>query len=124
MKRQIVVQFLRPEWRRLLLFALLTAVAVGGKIQAWAFADWGPKPLLYDLLQPFPIWSLWLFLLMPLAVLSVPLRWIGIDMLGGPAWLFIAANLLYFYVLSCLTIVGIDWVKAKWKSQSIRGRKS
>lgn len=54
MKGQIVRQFLRPEWRRVLLFASLMAIAVGGKIQAWAFSDVPPKPPLHDLLQPSP----------------------------------------------------------------------
>lgn len=116
MKGQIVRQFLRPEWRRVLLFASLMAIAVGGKIQAWAFSDVPPKPPLYDLLQPFPIWPVWMFLLMPLALVSWPLRFVGIDIVGGPPWLFITANLIYFYLLSCLVVAGLDWVKAKWKS--------
>ncbi len=116
MKGQIVRQFLRPEWRRLLLFAILMAIAVGGKIQAWAFSDVPPKPPLYDLLQPFPIWPVWMFLLMPLALVTWPLRFAGIDIVGGPPWLFITANLIYFYLLSCLVVAGLDWAKAKWKS--------
>ena len=43
----------------------------GGHIQAWAFSDVPPKPPLYDRLRPFPIWPIWVFLLMPLGVLSL-----------------------------------------------------
>ena len=119
MKRQIAKQFLKPEWRRLLLFAVFVAIAVGGKIQAWAFSDVPPKPPLYDLLRPFPIWPIWMLLLMPLAVVSLPLRLVGIDVMGGPPWLFITANLIYFYLLSCLVIVGLDWARAKRKSRRV-----
>jgi hypothetical protein len=114
-KKQIVKQFLKPEWRRLLLLAIFVAIAVGGRIQAWVFSDAPPKPPLYDLLQPFPIWPVWMFLLMPLAVVSLPLRSVGIDVMDGPPWLFMAASLIYFYLLSCLVIVGFEWAKAKWK---------
>jgi len=109
-------RFLKPEWRKLLLFTIFVAIAAGGMIQAWAFSDVPPKPPLYDLLRPFPIWPMWIFLLMPLALVSLPLRFVGIDVMGGPPWLFITANLFYFYLLSCLMIVGLDWARAKWKS--------
>jgi hypothetical protein len=55
MKMQTVKQVLKPDWRKLFLFAIFTSIAVGGKIQAWAFSDVPPKPPLYDLLRPFPI---------------------------------------------------------------------
>ena len=110
---QTVKQMLKLDWRKFLLFAIFIAIAVGGKIQAWAFSDVPPKPPLYDLLRPFPIWPLWMFLLMPLALLVLPLRFVGIDVMGGPPWLFITANLAYFYLLSCLIVVGFDWAKGK-----------
>lgn len=119
MTRQKVKQFLKPEWRRLLVLAIFGAIAAGGQIQAWVFSDLPPKPPLYDLLQPFPIWPIWMLLLLPLALVSLPLRLVGIDLMGGPAWLFWAANLSYFYLLSCLLIVGLDWVKARWKSYGL-----
>jgi hypothetical protein len=119
MKRQTAIHFLRPEWRRLLLFAILVAIAAGGQIQAWAFSDLPPKPPLYDLLRPLPIWPIWMLLLMPLALVTWPLRSVGIDVMAGPPWLFLTANLLYFYLLACLAMAGLDWVRARWKS---RGR--
>ena len=42
-----------------------------------------PKPPLYDLLQPFPIWPVWMFLLMPLAVVSLPLMIVHPDSRAG-----------------------------------------
>jgi len=64
-------------------------------------------------------WSqvlLWMFIHMPLALVSLPLRLVGVDVMGGPQWLFIRVYLIDFYLLSCLVNVGLDWVKAKWKS--------
>ena len=107
---------LETRMKRLLLVAVLVAIALGGNIQAWAFSDVPPKPPLYDLLRPFPIWPVWMLLLMPLVLVSWPLRFAGIDVMGGRPWLFLAANLIYFYLLSCLVIVGLDWAKARWKS--------
>ena len=118
MKRQAFLQFLKPEWRRLLLFALLVAIAAGGKIQAWAFSDLPPKPPLYDLLRPLPIWPIWMLLLVPLVLVTWPLRLVGFDVMGGPLWLFITANLVYFYLLSCLVMACLDWARARWRSKS------
>ena len=111
-----IKHFLKPDWRRLILFATFAAIAVGGMIQAWAFSDMPPKPLLYDLLQPFPVWPMWMFLLMPLALLALPLKFIGLDLMGGPPWLFIAANLIYFYLLACFGAVVFNWIKIWRKS--------
>ena len=84
-----LVRAFRPDWRRILLFAVFVAVTIGGMTQAWAFSDVGPKPALYDLLRPVPIWPIWMFLLAPLALLVLPLRLLGLDVMGGPSWMFI-----------------------------------
>jgi hypothetical protein len=110
-----LIKFLKPDWRKLMLFTIFAAIAVGGKIQAWAFSDIPPKPPLYDLLQPFPIWPLWMFLLIPLALLAWPLRLVGLDLMGGPPWLFITANVIYFYLLACFLVSAADWLRTKWR---------
>jgi hypothetical protein len=104
---------LRPDWRTLLLFAVFIAIAVGGRIQAWAFSDIPPKPPLYDLLRPLPLWPIWMLLLAPLALLTLPLRLFGVDVMHGPHWLFMAANVIYFYLLSCFVVAGLDWVRTR-----------
>jgi len=104
---------LRPDWRRILLFGIFLAIAMGGMIQAWAFHDVPPEPPLYNLLRPFPIWPLWMLLLAPLALLALPLRLVGLDVMGASYALFVAANLAYFYLLSCLVVVGCGWIKGK-----------
>jgi len=110
---QTLKQVLRPDWRKILLFTIFVAIAIGGMIQAWAFNDVPPKPPLYDLLQPFPIWPIWMFLLVPLALLAL----LGLDIMGGPSWLFIVTNIIYFYLLSCLLVAGSRWIKARWRSR-------
>ena len=113
---QTVKQILKPGWRKFLLFAIFMAIAAAGQIQAWGFSDIPPKPPLYDLLRPFPIWSMWMYILIPLALLTLPLRFLGLDVMGGPAWLFTLANFVYLYLLSCLAIASFDWIKIRWKS--------
>jgi len=98
----------------MLLFTLFAFIAVGGYIQSWAFSDVPPKPPLYDLLRPFPIWPLWIILLLPLVLLSLPLRVIGLDVIAGPFWFFAVANALYFYLLSCILVAGFDRYGARF----------
>jgi hypothetical protein len=113
MKTQIIRQFLKPDGRKLFLLVIFIAIMVGGQIQAWTFSDVPPKPPLYDLLRPIRIWPVWMFLLAPLALIVLPLRLIGIDIMGGPSWLFLITNFVYFYMLSCLIIAGFGWVRSK-----------
>jgi len=105
---QTIKEFLKPDWRKALLFAVFALIAVGGHIQSWAFSDVPPKPPLYDLLRPFPLWAMWVELLFTLIILSLPLRIIGFNIMTSPFWLFVVANGLYFYLLSCLLVVSFD----------------
>ena len=94
--------WLRPDSRTALLFALFSLVALGGFVQASALSgDQLSKPFVNDLLAPLPVWALWMYLLVPLAILSIPLRLVGLDPLSGPFWFFALANCVYFYLLSC-----------------------
>jgi len=115
-------RLLWPDGKRLLLFALFLAMAMGGMIQAWAFSDVPPKPALYDLLRPLPIWPLWMLLLAPLALLSAPLRLLGLDLMEGSYGLFVVANLAYFYLLSCLIVAACGWLRGKARSKGETGQ--
>ena len=106
--------FLMPNWRKIPLFTIFTLIAVGGHIQSWAFSDVPPKPPLYDLLRPLPIWPMWVFLQFPLMIVSLPLKIIGLDVMAGHFWLFVAAQALYFYLLSCLLVVSFERYKARF----------
>ena len=107
-KMRTILQFLKPDWRRALLFAVFAFITIGGHIQSWAFSDVPPKPPLYDLLRPFPIWPIWVILLLPLGLLSLPLRAVGLDLMASSFWLFAAAKGLYFYLLSSILVAGFD----------------
>jgi hypothetical protein len=91
-------------------------LVIAGMIQAWVFGDAPAKPPLYDWLEPLPIWPLWMMLLVPLAVLVWPLRLLGVDVMGGSPWLFMSANLIYFYLLSCLVVAGLAHMRGRWRS--------
>jgi hypothetical protein len=108
---QAVLQVLKPDWRKVLLFAIFALIAVSGHIQSCSFSDVPPKPPLHDLLRLFPIWPIRIYLL--LAILSLPLRIINLDVMSGHFWLFVAAQALDFYFLSCLLVVSLGRYKAR-----------
>jgi len=100
----------------MLLFAVLVLIASCGQILAWGFSDIPPKPLLYDVLQPFwMLWVLWVCLLFPLDILSRPLKSIGIDVMSGHPLLFYVTEGVYFYLMSCL-IVSLNNRFKTWKN--------
>ena len=113
-------QLLRPDWRRLVATILMVALLVAAYIQAFAFVDDVPgatKPPLYDSLLPFDFWVPGMMLILPLAVVSAPLEWLGISLLSSPlVW---PLQILYLYLLSCLLVFGHDhWAKylaARWR---------
>jgi len=95
--------FLKPDWRKLLLFSAFILLAVAGQTQAWGFDDEPQtKPPFYDLLRPFPyIWFIWIFSMLPLVIISTPFRSLiqntGFD--GSRLWWI--ALVIYYYALSC-----------------------
>jgi hypothetical protein len=94
------VKFLKPTPSKVILFGLFMAVVIGGYIQAWAFSgkDMGtPRPFLYDILKPLPFWSLWMYMSLPLLVISGPFSFIS-----GP--LFLPVNMIYFYILASFMV--------------------
>ncbi|MGH9923079.1 MAG: hypothetical protein ACRD38_10035 [Nitrososphaerales archaeon] len=117
---QTILQFLKPNWKRLEIFGVFTFIAIAGYMQSWVFSgrDMGlPKPPLFDLLSPFPFWLIWVSLLSPLALLSNALVMIGGNetdfVMGGSFWILSIVNLAYFYVLSCLVIFIWDKFRIK-----------
>ena len=102
--------FLKPDFRKLLLFSVFILIAVGGKIQTWAFDD-DPqiKPPLYDFLRPYPFWLVWIFSMVPLMIISTPFRTltqnIRLDLMHHLWWIGLV---VYYYVLSCSFFYLID----------------
>jgi hypothetical protein len=113
-------QFLKPDWRRLVAITLMLALLVAAYIQAFAFVDDVPgatAPPLYDALLPFDFWVPGESLILPLAVVSPPLGWLGLSPLSSP-WIW-PLQIVYLYLLSCLLLFGHDhWAKdiaARWR---------
>lgn len=95
------LSWLRPRRSTLALFAALYLLVLGGSMQAWMFTDgFAPKPLLYDLLAPLPLWPLGVLVLAPLAVLTSPFARAGTDLLSPDSWPGMLAVGLYLYVIS------------------------
>lgn len=98
----------------------MVALLVAAYIQAFAFVDDVPgaaKPSLYDALLPFDFWVPGMMLILPLAVVSAPLGWLGLSPLSSP--LIWPLQIAYLYLLSCLLIFGHDhWAKdvaTRWR---------
>lgn len=115
-----IISFLKPDWRKILLFVVFTVIAVGGQIQAWVFDD-NPqtKPPLYDLLRPLPLWFVWIMSMLPLIILSSPLvaikYWIRFAETGlDVALLWRIGLVVYYYLLSCLLTNLVDLSKRRF----------
>lgn len=95
------IKFLKPTPSKIIIFAFFMVIVAGGSVQTWAFSgkDMGtPKPFLYDILKPLPFWVLWMYLSLPLFVVSVPFSIVA----SGP--LFLPLNMIYFYTLASLMV--------------------
>jgi len=111
---QLIKQFLKPDWRKTLVFLIFLFIAFGGHTLSYVFSDGEErgllKPPLFDLFSRFLpfLWVVWVFLLMPLHLLSSLLVAIGgyeADfVMRGPFWLFVIIQLIYFYLFSSLII--------------------
>lgn len=113
-------ELLKPDLCRVLITVLLLAFLIAAYIQAYAFVDdvpGVPKPPLYDLLRPLSFWAPAMMLIMPLALFSLPLRWLGFSPLSMPLVWPLQAT--YIYCLSCLLVFGHNrWgrkLKALWR---------
>ena len=122
MSQETIKEFLNHDLRKCIVFLVFIFICFAGYTQSWVFSgkDIGsPKPPLFDLLAPFPFWIIWVFLLLPLALLSNLIVAIGgynVDfIMRGPFWLFGIINLIYFYLLSCLII--FVWNKFKFRTK-------
>ena len=118
--KNTITKFLKPNRINIVVFLILIFIALAGQTQSWMFVDDAgvvSKPYLYDLLQPFPFWLLWVFLLSPLILISNVIVSIGgyeADFITrGPGWFFLVIQVVYFYAISCLValILGISWRK-------------
>ena len=100
-----IIHFLRPDWKKLVLFGVLVFIAYAGFVQSWVFSgkDAGlPKPFLYDLLNPIPFWPIWMYLITPIFILT------GGTLNFAPPWIFWIVNFVYFYLVCCAVVFFIE----------------
>lgn len=107
--RKVLGELLKPDYHKVLSTLLLLAFLMAAYIQSCAFVDDVPevtKPPLYDLLRPFNLWAPAMLLIMPMALLTLPLQQVGFSALLAPlAW---PLQAIYVYCLSCLLVLGHD----------------
>lgn len=113
----LIRHWLKPDWRKLMLFSMLLLIAVGGQIQSWAFSDDpATKPPLYDLLRPLPLWFLWVLTMIPLILVAAPLRELAPEInpqLGRFWWIGLVS---YYYFGACFIVSLGDLIKNKVNS--------
>jgi len=112
MEKKTIKEFLKPDWRKILLFGIFIFVMIAASIQSYAFIDgeeFGiPKPPLYDLLRPFPFWAMSMSLILPLAMMFVPFRSIGLSHIIWSGWIAWTIETIYFYLVSCFIFFGYE----------------
>jgi len=63
-------QLLKPSKQKIALFIIFMLIVVAGQVQSYAFTNGEEsgrqKPTPYEVLKPFPLWVLWMYLLLPL----------------------------------------------------------
>jgi len=105
--------------RRAIAFVVLGLIAAGGQVQGWTFSDGTvPKPPLYDLLAPLPLWEAWALLIAPLALLVLPFTVAGLDVFSAPLSVFASVQAVYLYVLACTLAL----IRDKWPDRRKRLR--
>ncbi|NCJ07565.1 hypothetical protein GS597_13805 [Synechococcales cyanobacterium C] len=108
-----MLSLLRPTGWRLFWFGALVVLTLGAGVQGWTPPHLAPKPPLYDLLRPLPLWPLWVFLMLPIMIpFSLMQRFIsqwGIDLRGG-WWL---VQLSYYYLAAGLLTAGMGRLRRR-----------
>jgi hypothetical protein len=115
--------YLKPDWRKILVFIGFLIIYVGGSIQSWTFTDletfgYSPPPF-YEIVRLFPFWLVWLVTIAPLVLLASLIGSILIPFIGNgadfifnrPVWISVVIYVIYYYCLSCLVISFKDYRK-------------
>ena len=105
------MRFLKPNAVKLLLFAILIAIAIGGSRQAEEFHDHS-RPFLTSL----PLWVSWVYLLLPVAFADRLLEMIGAPSLfDAPLPIFWGVQAAYFYFVACVLVAVIRAARREWQ---------
>lgn len=100
--------FFIPDWQKAALFLIFMLIAGGAYVQSWALdgdESGAPKPPLYDVLDPFPFYVLWIFSALPLIMLdSIIMSSFHSYTLSYFMSIFWITQGIYFYLLTCLIV--------------------
>ncbi len=111
-----VTSFLEPERIKIILFVIFLLIATAGSIQSYAFTNGEQfgmsKPMFYDILRPVPFWPMWMYLLLPLFLVSAPLSLLGLNLSRSP--IFFPVNIIYFYVLASFMVFSYERYRPKF----------
>ncbi len=106
-----VKEFFGLDKRKLVLFIFFSIVVYFGMVQTWAFCkECSPKPLLYDAIAGFPFWGLWIYLSLPIQIMSAFLLQSAVSFL---------INLLYFFVVSCFMVYFFERFRKEFSKKVI-----
>lgn len=113
-------ELLKPDRRRVLAMLLMLALLAATYIQSYAFVDDVPgttAPPLYEALRPFDFWVAGMLLIMPLALITMPLQRLGMPVMSSPlVW---PLQMGYLYLVACLLVFGHDrWAQSlhrRWR---------
>ncbi len=98
-----------------MLFWILVSIGVFADIQGWVFVKGSrPKPPLFDLLEPIPFWSIYMYLCVPLVMIGSLFEHVGVEVMSGLPF-FVAT---YLYLVSCAVIGGWDWLRRRFMHQA------
>jgi len=112
MNKQAILTFFKPGLRTVIILGIFIPVALLGHIQSWGFSydevdeKDHPPPFLYDQIQGFPFWVIWVFSIAPLIPFTTAVQSL-LTNFQGVLYVFFALNFIYYYLASC--VIGFIW---------------
>ncbi|GEM_PF-1198124 len=114
-----VLEFLKPDGWKLLIFSVLAFICVGGLIQSYAFVDdFIPPPPFYEELRPLDLWAPSMLLILPF----LPFYSILSELL---VHIPLPSGTFFKPPLGCLLLSYVEgaWFVIQWREMSWRGRR-
>lgn len=113
----LVLEVLKPDIRKLVLFVGFAFLCVAGATQSYAFIDDVPgleRPPLYDVLRPFSFWFPWVLFSAPLHV-SAALVCSVVDVCGSMFSVFPSMGAVKFPVTGVIySFIAASWLVYSW----------
>lgn len=102
-------ELLRPTKAKIILFGIFLLILYLAQVQSWTFCkECSPKPILYDIIQPFLFGGLVQLLSMTLLIATIWMQQIPFF-----TQIFFILQVSYFYVISCVLYQAIHRFKIR-----------